>query len=246
MTNTVRNIHYELLPNGQLTHLQEWTPEAAAYLAQTQHLELSDAHWDIINLMRDFYAEFNISPVHKLLIKNIREKLGEDKASDEYLNTLFPGNTLLQGTLIAGLPTPLLDTDISASERLSGLKNTLKPQRNVKHFLDQFEMDGQIFKLSFHGNLIEISQWNEKVAEHIASQEGITLTDDHWEVLQFLRAFYFKYGITPMVKLLQKHLRKKLGEEKGSEEYLYNLFPDGPARQGSRIAGLPEPQGCID
>lgn len=246
MPNTAHKTHFELLPNGQLAKLNEWTAEAANYLAHTQGIELNDAHWDIINLMRDFYNEYNISPVHKLLIKHIREKFGADKANDKYLNTLFPGGVLAQGTLIAGLPTPLMDTDTSASKPLSHLQNTLKSRLNVKHFQDQFEMDGQIFKLTFHGNLTDISQWNEKVAAHMAKQEGIELSDEHWEVINFLRDFYFKYEITPMVRLLQKHLAKKLGSEKGSEKYLYNLFPDGPARQGSRIAGLPEPQGCID
>ncbi len=246
MTNTAHNIHYELLANGQLANLQEWTTDAANYLAHNQGIELSDAHWEIIKLMRDFYQEFNISPVKKLLIKHIREKLGDEKATEDYLNKLFPGNVLKQGTLIAGLPTPLLDTDISTSHASSNLQQTLKPRRNVKHFLDQFELDGEVFKLTFHGNLVDMSQWNEKVAEHMAKKEGIQLTDDHWEVLNFLREFYVKYEITPMVRLLQKHLAKKLGKEKGSEKYLYNLFPDGPARQGSRIAGLPEPQGCID
>jgi tRNA 2-thiouridine synthesizing protein E len=61
-----------------------------------------------------------------------------------------------------------------------------------------------------------------------------------------MRQFYFKYGITPMVRLLMKNMRDELGASKGSNEYLYKLFPGGPSRQGSRIAGLPEPQGCID
>ena len=196
MTNTVRDIHYELSANGQLANLQDWTPEAAAYLAHTQHIELSDAHWDIINLMRDFYTEFNISPIRKLLNKNIREKLSADKATDDYLNKLFPGNVLLQGTLIAGLPAPLLDMDVDTSQPLSHLKSTLTPKRNVKHYVDQFEMDGQVFKLTFHGNLADMSQWNEKVAEHMAQKEDLTLTEDHWEVINFLRDFYFKYEIS--------------------------------------------------
>ena len=247
MTNTVRDIHFELSANGQLANLQDWTPEAAAYLAHTQHIELSNEHWEILNLMRNFYTEYNISPIKKLLIKNIIEKLSADKAEDDYLNKLFPGNVLLQGTLIAGLPAPLLDTDVmNRSQPLTHLKSNLIPKRNVKHYVDQFEMDGQTFKLTFHGNLVDMSQWNEKVAEYMAKKEDLTLTDDHWEVMNFLREFYFKYEITPMVRLLQKHITKTLGKEKGNEKYLYNLFPEGPARQGSRLAGLPEPQGCID
>ncbi len=246
MNNTAHTIHYKQLPNGRLANLQEWTPDAAQYLARTQQLTLTDKHWEIINLMRDFYAQFNISPVRKLLLKHIREKLGTEKANNDYLNELFPGDVLIQGTLIAGLPLPLLDMKINPADHPAPYNESHKAPCNVKHFVDQFEMDGQTYKLTFHGNLQDGSQWNEKVTEFMAKKEGITLTDEHWELIAFLRQFYFKYGITPMVKLLQKHLSKKLGKEKGSEDYLYNLFPEGSARQGLRIAGLPESQGCID
>jgi tRNA 2-thiouridine synthesizing protein E len=49
-----------------------------------------------------------------------------------------------------------------------------------------------------------------------------------------------------MVKLLIKHMAEEHGKDSANEEKLYKLFPGGPSRQGSRIAGLPEPQGCID
>jgi len=80
----------------------------------------------------------------------------------------------------------------------------------------------------------------------MAKQEGITLTKAHWEIINFMRQFYFNYGITPMVRLLMKKLNDEFGASKFSNEDLYKLFPSGPSRQGSRIAGLPEPQGCID
>ena len=80
----------------------------------------------------------------------------------------------------------------------------------------------------------------------MAEGEGIELSEEHWEVLNFLREFYFTYGISPMVKILMKYMAEDLGPERASREHLYTLFPKGPSRQGSRIAGLPEPQGCID
>jgi tRNA 2-thiouridine synthesizing protein E len=49
-----------------------------------------------------------------------------------------------------------------------------------------------------------------------------------------------------MVKILMKYMAEDIGPEHASKEYLYRLFPKGPSRQGSRIAGLPEPQGCLD
>jgi tRNA 2-thiouridine synthesizing protein E len=80
----------------------------------------------------------------------------------------------------------------------------------------------------------------------MAAKEGITLTEDHWEVINFLREFYFTYGISPMVKILMKYMAEDISPQRASKDYLYSLFPKGPSRQGSRIAGLPAPQGCLD
>ena len=72
------------------------------------------------------------------------------------------------------------------------------------------------------------------------------MTDEHWNVLNFLRGFYFQYGVAPMVKILIKHMSDEFGKENVNRDRMYELFPRGPAKQGSRIAGLPSPQGCID
>jgi len=49
-----------------------------------------------------------------------------------------------------------------------------------------------------------------------------------------------------MVKILMRYMAEDIGSERASKEHLYSLFPKGPSRQGSRIAGLPAPQGCLD
>ena len=116
----------------------------------------------------------------------------------------------------------------------------------VNHFVDEFEFEGERIKVFSRGNLVHPEQWNERLAEFMAAKENLELSREHWEVLRFLRQFYFQYGISPMKRLLMKHMEGQFGPEKSSEEYLYHLFPEGPSRQGSRIAGLPEPQGCID
>jgi len=96
------------------------------------------------------------------------------------------------------------------------------------------------------GYLLDSSQWNEHVAVLLAERDGIDLTDGHWEVLHFLRMHYHEYGRTPNVRLLIKTFARQFGAVKGNREYLYSLFPEGPSRQGCRIAGLPVPQDCID
>ena len=236
-----------LTSNGRLKNPGEWTPEVAALLAAMDRLDLTPAHWEVLNLMRAYYQAYNISPIKRLLKKEIREKLaeGENKASDAYLDSLFPHGALTQGTKIAGLPVAMLDAEIEdryvAKEKSGEVHATTQP-----HVLSTFEFESKTLRLNATGNLAEPSDWNERLAEFMANKENIQLTPDHWEVINYLRKFYFRYGITPMVRLQIKHMGQEKGEKKFSHDYLYQLFPGGPSRQGSRIAGLPHPQGCID
>lgn len=239
---------YELLHDGRLANADDWSNAVAKALAEKDGIELTDNHWEIINLMRDFYKQFNISPIRKLLLKTIKEKLGEKKASRDYLCSLFPNDVQIEGTKIAGLPIPMMDVEMDDETRLAR-KRTPKAYIDpgmARHFVDKFDLDGVVYQVTERGNLVDASQWSEKIAVHMAHREGIELGKDHWEVINYLRKFYFEYGVTPMVRLLMKFMKEQLGPEKSSEQYLYKLFPGGPSRQGSRIGGLPEPQGCID
>ena len=95
------------------------------------------------------------------------------------------------------------------------------------------------------GYLTDLSQWNPELALLIAKDENIDMTSEHWEVVNFLREYYDEYQIAPAIRVLTKALKKKLGEEKSSNKYLYDLFPYGPAKQACKIAGLPKPTGCV-
>lgn len=229
-----------LRPDGYLSNLSDWNEEVAVTLAQRDGIELSSDHWDIINIIRGFYNEYNISPIRKLLKKEIAKKLGAIKARDESLDALFPNDVSIQGCRIAGVPRPMFDVELETSSKASSvpfIENKLT---------SEFEFNGKTISVFPNGNLVNMDDWDESLAEFLAQEENITLTEEHWEVIHYLRHFYFKYGIAPMVKLLMKHMLESFGPIKSNKEYLYNLFPKGPARQGSRIAGLPEPQGCID
>lgn len=239
---------FELTANGRLKNLSDWNEEAARWLAQREGLELTEAHWEILRLMRQHYAEYNISPVRKLLKKEIGKTLGAEKATDEYLDRLFPNSVLVQGTRLAGLPVPMLDAEIEEMHSSGKAKPAAKahPALEQKHFVGSFTFEGKEIPVHEKGNLVNLADWSEPLAEFLARKEGIELTTAHWEVIRHMRKFYFQYGITPMVRLLMKDLRDEMNEAKASSDYLYQLFPGGPSRQGSRIAGLPEPQGCID
>lgn len=238
----VNGNNISLTASGRLANLADWTPELAEAIASHEGLTLSDAHWDIINLMRDYYATYNIPPILKLLKREVARKFGPERASDEALNALFPGGVSYQGTRIAGLPVPMLDAEREQSSQVRKTETT----STAPHYRDSFEFKGRQIKVYPSGNLVNPEEWSEELAEQLARKEGIELTAAHWVVLRYLRKFYFQYGITPMVKILMKHMGEELGKDASDRDALYRLFPGGPSRQGSRIAGLPVPQGCID
>lgn len=229
--------------DGRLEHLEDWTPEVAVALADKEGLKLLPQHWKVLHAMRDYYATYNVSPVKKLLKRALKAAGAAALSSDAALDELFPGGVLVQGSRIGGVPVPMLDAEL---ERPVHAQAKTASSASARHFTESFQFDGQTFRVTHIGNLIDLHRWSPQVAEYMAVKEGIMLTADHWEVLNFLRAFYFEYGITPMVKILMSHMADELGHERASREHLYKLFPQGPSRQGSRIAGLPEPQGCID
>lgn len=95
------------------------------------------------------------------------------------------------------------------------------------------------------GYLLDINQWNKDVAIAIAKLENIELTEAHWEVIDFVRDFYQEYNTSPAIRMLVKALALKLGTDKGNSRYLQRLFPDGPAKQATKLAGLPKPAKCL-
>lgn len=241
----VSNSPVPLTASGRLQDLNDWSDEVAAFLAAADGLSLTPDHWDIIRLMREYYQTYNITPIRKLLKADIAEKLGAEKAVDGWLDRLFPQGVLIQGSKIAGLPVPLLDAEVEKMHT-TAVKKESRPAAESSFFVNEFYFEGRTYPVHAKGNLANSADWNEHLAEFLARKEGIILTEEHWQVIDFLRKFFFQYGITPMVRLLMKHMRQELGEERSSHDYLYRLFPGGPSRQGSRIAGLPEPQGCVD
>ena len=79
----------------------------------------------------------------------------------------------------------------------------------------------------------------------LAEQEGIVMEEPHWEVVRFVRAFYLEFNTSPAIRALVKAMEKQYGPEKGNSRYLYKLFPEGPAKQATKIGGLPKPVKCI-
>ncbi|EMH4033004.1 tRNA 2-thiouridine synthesizing protein E [Klebsiella oxytoca] len=107
------------------------------------------------------------------------------------------------------------------------------------------EFEGQVIDTDAQGYLKNSADWREGLAPLLAAQEGIVLTEAHWEVVRFVRDFYQEFNTSPAIRMLVKAMAQKYGEEKGNSRYLYRLFPKGPAKQATKIAGLPKPVKCI-
>ncbi|WAI18394.1 MAG: TusE/DsrC/DsvC family sulfur relay protein [Buchnera aphidicola (Acyrthosiphon caraganae)] len=95
------------------------------------------------------------------------------------------------------------------------------------------------------GYLKRTKDWNTILAKEIAKKENINLSSDHWKIIIFIRKFYFKFNITPSMRMLIKSIKQEIGESKSNSIYLFKLFPKGPAKQASKIAGIPKPVKCL-
>ena len=89
------------------------------------------------------------------------------------------------------------------------------------------------------GFMAEPDKWNETVAAAIATTEGVEgLSEEHWKVVNYLRDYFLKFGVAPMIRKLCKETGFKLNK-------IYELFPSGPAKGACKVAGLPKPTGCV-
>ena len=112
---------------------------------------------------------------------------------------------------------------------------------------EQFYMDFEGTKVPVDklGYLLNVEDWQPEMAPLLASSENIELTDNHWEVVNFVRDFYLEFNTSPAIRALVSAMKQKLGEEKGNSRYLHRLFPKGAAKQATKIAGLPKPAKCL-
>lgn len=106
MQLTLSNKAVALDKEGFLVNPHDWNEEIANRLAQNEQIYLTTEHWEIINLVRDFYQTFQISPSMRALVKRTSQVLGEEKGKSIYLLKLFPVSPAKYSCKIAGLPKP--------------------------------------------------------------------------------------------------------------------------------------------
>ena len=102
-----------------------------------------------------------------------------------------------------------------------------------------FQLGEVKIKVDEDGFMEEPEAWNDAVARALATTEGLAeLSESHWKVIHYLRDYYAKFGIAPMIRKLCKESGFSLKE-------IYEMFPSGPAKGACKVAGLAKPTGCV-
>lgn len=105
--------------------------------------------------------------------------------------------------------------------------------------MSTLDVGGTAIPLDEDGFIQDTEKWSKDVALALAKTEGVkALTEEHWKVIDFLRAYYLEYAVAPMIRKLCKGTGFRLKE-------IYDLFPSGPAKGACKVAGLPKPTGCV-
>ena len=102
-------------------------------------------------------------------------------------------------------------------------------------------LNGRSVELDHEDYLLEPSDWNEDVACAIAEKENIEMSDDVWEVVNFVRDYYEERQAVPEHRVLLRELRKRHDKDRATRKYIYAMFPYGYGQQACDIAGMRVP-----
>lgn len=106
------------------------------------------------------------------------------------------------------------------------------------------EFNGRLYPTDVQGFLKQRLSWSAELAIHMAMSDGVTLTDEHWEVIHYFREYYEDYNIPPPMRMVIRVFKKAFGEENANSRYLLYLFPEGATKAASKFGGLPKPKNC--
>jgi tRNA 2-thiouridine synthesizing protein E len=104
-----------------------------------------------------------------------------------------------------------------------------------------YAVDGKVIEATESGFLVSQDDWDKNVAAVIAAAEGLSLTQDHWDVIEYLRDAYFnRNGEQPNNRAILKAMQDNWSSRKVDNKTLFDLFPGNPSKQAGKVAGLPE------
>ena len=99
-------------------------------------------------------------------------------------------------------------------------------------------INGHDIHVDAEGFMTDYDEWSEDLGKALATQIGIDMTDEHWQVIRFLRSDFKEQGETATVRRVQT-------AGGVPPKKLFQLFPQKPAKKMAYVAGLPKPQGCV-
>lgn len=115
--------------------------------------------------------------------------------------------------------------------------------RSQPEKLQELVLPGGKVERDAAGYLTDPASWSVEFAEHVAAEQGITLTPEHFAVIEFMRAYNDEHGIMADVRFVLKFLGKEHGTNKaGAQKVLFGLFPYGYVSQACKIAGMKQPR----
>lgn len=115
--------------------------------------------------------------------------------------------------------------------------------RTRPDILTRIDLPGGAVTVDEYGYLTDPSLWSRDFAEHTASLEGLTLSDEHYEIIEFMRKYQEEHGISADARFVLKYLSDRDGLDKsGAKAALFRLFPYGYVKQACKISGMKQPR----
>jgi tRNA 2-thiouridine synthesizing protein E len=132
-------------------------------------------------------------------------------------------------------------SDKTHTNHRANTQNTTNPYAT---YTRKLQVDGKEVLTDQEGYILNMDEWSEGFARAQAEQEKLVLTDEHWDVIRFIRTHYDAHHVQAQVRDMIKHFREVWGPERGNNHHLHEIFPmGGPQKQGNRLAGIRKTKG---
>jgi tRNA 2-thiouridine synthesizing protein E len=105
-----------------------------------------------------------------------------------------------------------------------------------------YDIENRSLETDGEGYLVDPNAWDEKAAGQLAANEGITLSNEHWQILAFMRRFYDEHQVAADARFVIKFMAEEMGQGRQARNRLYKLFPYGYVQQACKIAGMKRPR----
>jgi dissimilatory sulfite reductase related protein len=204
------------------------------------------------HLVRDGLAKYHkirsLTKEHHEVIVNLREMLDnyeKEDLFDEYQRRNLIPTTDRINMLFRNFGVALAVAGSMNPKKIKIEREVVaKGKARIRVFEKKIDVTQNMIKVvvDLDGFFIDSNDWTEELAQLYANTEAQEikgeLTEEHWKMIHSLRAYYYKFGVLPMLRMVQK-------ESGLTIRRMYELFPCGPVKGACKIAGLPKPFDCV-